>query len=262
MVEPISIPDFPPSDIWDSYIWFLMIPMVLRMVFLTRPFIKVTKQLAPHGGWVLKQIRELPIKGFGLLAFNEVLAFFIPMLLVFVLRLKSDPLGWDDWANTNSVGLTIVLLFGGLWIFFDLLRINRVRGMLKAIEKQNIKRLQKVADVGLKARGWLRRFGKKDKPEDSSSLAKNSLKTYGLLALKARKLTPAGLLGAVATSAAIEVAKRGAGKVSEMIDDKMQEEFEKISAANSKTLLWLFARDLAMGIGPLMVLWLVPSIFG
>jgi len=134
--------------------------------------------------------------------------------------------------------------------------------MLKAIEKQNIKRLQKVADVGLKARGWLAKFGKKAEPADQSSLAKNSLKTYGLLALKARKLTPAGLLGAVATSAAIEVAKRGAGKVSEMIDDKMQEEFEKISAANSKTLLWLFARDLAMGIGPLMVLWLVPTVFG
>ncbi len=262
MVEPISIPDFPPSDIWESYIWFLIIPMILRLVFLARPFIRVTKQLAPHSGWVLKQIRELPIKGFGLLAFNEVLAFFIPMILVLALRMRSDPLGWADWASTNWTGFMIIAVFGGLWIFFDMLRINRVRGMLKAIEKQNIQRLQKVANVGLKARGWLAKFGKKVEPEDTSSLAKNSLKTYGLLALKARKLTPAGLLGAVATSAAIEVAKRGAGKVSEMIDDKMQEEFEKISAANSKTLLWLFARDLAMGIGPLMVLWLVPTVFG
>ncbi len=111
----------------------------------------------------------------------------------------------------------------------------------------------------------LRKFSRRDQEEQdetvTKSVAKNSVKTWGLLALKARKLTPAGLVSAIATGAAIEVARRGAGKLSDLIDEKMQAEFEKISIANSKTLLLLFLRDLAMGISPLMALWLIPLLF-
>ena len=136
--------------------------------------------------------------------------------------------------------------------------------MLKTIQKQNIDRLKTMADTGFKLREWLRKFARKDKKEDvqdeavTTAVAKTSLKTWGLMALKARKFTPAGLVGAVATGAAIELTRRGAGVVSDKIDDKMQEEFEKISVANSKTLLQLFLRDFAMGIAPLLALWLIP----
>ena len=87
------------------------------------------------------------------------------------------------------------------------------------------------------------------------------MKTWGLLAFKARKFTPAGLLTSVATGAAIEVARKGAGKVSDILDEKMQNEFEKFSAAQSSTLLLLFFRDLAMGIAPLVILWVVHLAF-
>ena len=43
-----------------------------------------------------------------------------------------------------------------------------------------------------------------------------------------RKLSPAGLLTSVAVGAAIEAARAGAGKVSDIIDEKMQEEFDKV----------------------------------
>ena len=41
----------------------------------------------------------------------------------------------------------------------------------------------------------------------------------------------------------------------------MQKEFEKISAAQSSTLLILFLRDLIMGIAPLVILWIVELSF-
>ncbi len=265
MAQPLGLADFPPSDVWDTYIWFLFIPMLMRVIFLARPFLSVSKQLAPHGGWILKRLKEIPVRGFGLLAVNEILAFFLPILLVVIYRLITDPLGWPSWDESNVWGLVFLVIFIGTWMLFDFWRIFRVRRMLKAVEKQNIERLQKVADAGFKARGLLRKFSRRDQEEQdetvTKSVAKNSVKTWGLLALKARKLTPAGLVSAIATGAAIEVARRGAGKLSDLIDEKMQDEFEKISIANSKTLLWLFLRDLAMGISPLMALWLIPLLF-
>ena len=46
-----------------------------------------------------------------------------------------------------------------------------------------------------------------------------------------------------------------------MVDDKMQEEFDKIAEEKSRTLLILFIRDLFMGIVPLIALALLPVIF-
>ena len=46
-----------------------------------------------------------------------------------------------------------------------------------------------------------------------------------------------------------------------MVDDKMQEEFDKIAEVKSRTLLILFVRDLFMGIAPLIALALLPVIF-
>jgi len=266
VVEPLSMLNFPPANVWDAYILFLFVPMFLRVVLLVRPFIRVTKQLAPHGGWLIKRLKELPVKGFTLLAVNEILAFFIPLLLVLIFRLNSDPLGWDSWKETNWIGFFLILIMVTFWIMLDLLRIYRVRRMLKAVEKQNIERLKKVADAGMGIRAWIRKFGRRGKEEKEEepvgkAVAKNALKTYGLLALKARKFTPAGLAGSIATGVAIEVARRGAGKVSDKIDEKMQEEFEKIAASNSNMLIMLFLRDLAMGVAPLLILWAVPSIF-
>ena len=264
MVEPLSLISIPPKNIWEAYILFLFVPMLMRMLFLTNPFVRVTKQLVPHGGWAIKRLKDLPIKGYSLLIFNEILAFFIPMLVVFAFRISSDPIGWVDWNNTNFIGIVIILLFTSIWIFLDLLRIFRVRNMLSAIEKRNIERLRKIADTGFGIRNILRRFSKKEEDNEeeiSTAIAKNSLKTWGFLALKARKFTPAGLLTSVATGAAIEVARKGAGKVSDIIDERMQKEFDKISAAQSSTLLILFLRDLIMGIAPLVIIWIVELSF-
>ena len=125
--------------------------------------------------------------------------------------------------------------------------------------------MKKVADTGFKLRSWLRKFARRDSKEEveenvTTAVAKTSLKTWGLLALKARKLTPAGLVGAVASGAVIELTRRGAGAVSDKIDDKMQEEFKKISVSNSNTVIQMFFRDFLLGMAPLLALWLIPML--
>ena len=260
VIEAISLPTFPPENVWDLYILFLLLPFMLRAVLLTRPFIRVVKQLSPHGGWFIKRIRELPIKGLGIIAFNEIMAFCLPMIIVLILRMFSNSLAWDNWDETPLIGLGILILLALLWILFDLIRIARIRRMLTAIERQNISKLRKVADAGFGIRSWLNKFSKKEETDaDKAKRASKSVgKKIGLALWSARKVTPGGLVSMVATGAAVEVARVGAGKVTEIIDEKMQDQFDKIAKTNTKTLLLLFLRDFAMGVAPLLALWLVP----
>ena len=92
--------------------------------------------------------------------------------------------------------------------------------------------------------------------------AKNSLKVWAGRALLARKLSPAGLVSSVALGAAVEVGKIGAGKFSDVVDKKLQKEFEERTNTQSKTLVLLFIRDMAMGVFPLVVLAIVPWLLG
>jgi hypothetical protein len=273
VATPLQFPEIPPTGPWDGYVLVVIwLPMILRILFLVVPFRKAITQLAPHSGWALKQVRELPVKGFGILAVNEILAFSIPPLLVFLIRMTSDPLGWQAWSEVSNTGYGFLMLFLFVWILFDLLRISRVRRMMKAIEKRDIAKLRKVADAGIGIRKWLTKFSGKDQKsedKDNSSLkkagkgiAKNSLALWGARILAARKLTPQGLLSGVAFGAAVEVAKVGAGKLTDSVDKKMQEEFDKIAEVNTSTLLKLLIRDLSMGIVPLILLAYLPVLLG
>ena len=272
MATPIQFPSIPPAGPWDGYVLVVIwLPLILRMLFLAIPFRKAIAQLAPHSGWALKQIRELPVKGFGILAINEMLAFSIPPLLVYLVRLTSDPLGWQKWSEVSNTGSAMLLLFLFMWIFFDLLRISRVRRMMKAVEKRDISKLRKVADAGIGLRRWLNKFSGKDKKTDeensnslketSKSVAKSSLAVWSARVFAVRKLSPQGLLSGLAIGAAVEVAKAGAGKITDKVDKKMQEEFDKIARVNTLTLLKLLLRDLSMGILPLFILAYLPVLF-
>ena len=270
---PIQIPDFPPEGPWAAYVLVVIwLPLFMRLMLLAWPFRRVIKRLAPHSGWALKQLKELPVRGFGLLAVNEVLAFLIPPFLVLIVRMQGNPIGWQTWGEVGVWGGLILFLSFGLWVFFDLLRIARVRRMISAVEKHDIEKLRKVADAGMKARGFLRRFSGKEAEEIPSEeslvketgnkIAKNSVKIWATRALMARKLTPAGIVGSIAVGAALEAAKSGAGAVSDAVDKRLQKEFEQIAKTNSKTLLVLLLRDLAMGIVPLLILGFTPVLLG
>ena len=271
--QPLSMPDFPPAGPWDAYVSVIIwIPLILRILFLIVPFRNAIRKLAPHAGWALKQVRELPVRGFGLLAANELLAILFPPLIVLLVRLLFDPIGWQDWSDVSNLGGAILLLLLFFWVFFDIFRIGKIRKMLKAVAKHDVNKLRKVADTGLSVRSWLQRFANREsnnQPADDTALAKETggraLKTgmliWGSKIIKTRKLTPAGLLSSVAVGAAIEVARSGAGRISDMVDNKMQDEFDRVAEVNSRTLLILFSRDLFMGIAPLIALGLLPIIF-
>ena len=268
MVQPLQLPEFPPEGPWSAYVLIVIwLPLLLRILFLFFPFRKAVYRLLPHTKWALTQLRDLPIRGIGLLAFNETIAFVIPPLVVFCLRIFTDPIGWQSWGDVSNTGLAILGLSFFLWIALDFLRIARVRRMMKAIEKRDINKMKKLADAGLKTRNWLRRFARKDKKETTNAekggeIAISSAKKWGGRVLVTRKLSPLGLITSVAASASIELARIGAGKITDAVDERMQNEFDNIAKTNTKTLLLLLTRDLLMGVIPILFLAYLPVLLG
>lgn len=269
MVEPLQLPEIPPDGPWSAYVLVIIwLPLLFRIMFLLFPFRRALARLVPHTKWALKALRELPIRGIGLLVANEVIAFTIPPLVVLTLRFFFDPIGWRTWSEVPATGLALLALLVVVWLILDFLRIARVRRMLKAIEKHDIEKMQKLADAGMKTRKWLRRFSGQDKKKKADSaddpgtaIAASSAKRWGRRIMLTRRITPAGLLGSVALSASVQLAKTGAGKLSDAVDNRLQKEFDNLAQTNTRTLLVLLVRDLLMGVLPIIALAALPMVF-
>ena len=269
MVEPLQLPEIPPDGPWSAYVLVIIwLPLLFRIMFLLFPFRRALARLVPHTKWALKALRELPIRGIGLLVANEVIAFTIPPLVVLTLRFFFDPIGWRTWSEVPATGLALLALLVVVWLILDFLRIARVRRMLKGIEKHDIEKMQKLADAGIKTRKWLRRFSGQDRKkkveiadDPGTAIATSSAKRWGRRILLTRRITPAGLLGRVALSASVQLAKTGAGKLSDAVDNRLQREFDNIAQTNTKTLLVLLVRDLLMGVLPIFALAALPMVF-
>lgn len=250
----LVFPDFPPTGPWQAYVWYIaFLPFLFRLLLVSRPLYQVIKVLAPHGGWAIKQIRELPIKGLGLLAFNEILAFCLPPLLVLIVRLMVDPLGWQSWSEVNATGLVLLLGAFLIWMYLDLLRVFRVRMMMQAVLEQDIDKLRKRAGLVLGARTWLKRIGRGE-DEAEKPLAQAAIE--GGIGGKA---VNKGVLGAI-TGVAVEAVRRGATALIDKVDTTIEKKFEQAVFEYNQNLILILLRDIAMSAGPLLILTLIPSI--
>ena len=99
MVEPLQLPEIPPDGPWSAYVLVIIwLPLLFRIMFLLFPFRRALARLVPHTKWALKALRDLPIRGIGLLVANEIIAFTIPPVVVLTLRFFFDPIGWRTWC--------------------------------------------------------------------------------------------------------------------------------------------------------------------
>lgn len=268
MATPITTPSLPPEGPWDAYVLVIIwLPLLFRLLVLARPARQAIAKVAPHAGWALKQLRDLPVKGLRLLIFNETLALLAPPTIVLLYRQLADPIGWRTWDEVSLIGGAVLMFLTLVWLVLDLMRIGRTRKMMLAVIKQDVDRLRKVADVGLGARRWLRRFAREEDAEteeeqNTRGKAWSLAKKAGGIALLSRKFTPQGLAAAVAWSAAEEAARRGAAHLSERLDAHIEASVEVIIRRNVWTSFVILGRDMVMGLFPLAILALMPLIFG
>jgi hypothetical protein len=251
----LSFPDFPPTGPWQAYLWYIVfLPFVFRVLLVTRPLYLVVRVMAPHGGWAIRQVRDLPIKGIPLLITNEVLSFVLPPLLAFTVRLVVDPFGWQHWSEVNALGLLLLLIAFVAWIFLDLKRVLRARRILQGFLTHDIDKLRRHAGLALGLRSWLKRFS--DEPGDKQSMAGAALKGAGFGRFFKRPLLGA-LLGV-----GVKAARQGAAALVDKVDRVIVERFEQAVSEYNQNLRIILLRDICMSASPLLVLVLLPSVTG
>ena len=206
MVEPLQLPEIPPDGPWSAYVLVIIwLPLLFRIMFLLFPFRRALARLVPHTKWAPQstaRIADSRHRTFGGERDYRVHHTANGGVDTSVL-LRPDRMA--DMVEVPATGLALLALLVVVWLILDFLRIARVRRMLKAIEKHDIEKMQKLADAGMKTRKWLRRFSGQDKKKKAESaddpgtaIAASSAKRWGRRIMLTRRITPAGLLGSVA----------------------------------------------------------------
>ncbi len=252
----LSFPDFPPTGPWQAYVWYIVfLPFLFRGMLVTVPLYRVIRVLAPHGGWAIRQVRDLPIKGIPLLIINEIASFVLPPLLALTVRLVVDPFGWQDWSEVNVVGLVLLLITFLSWIYLDLQRVFRVRGILQGFLSQDIDKLRRRAGLALGLRGWLNRFGNEPGNHEKSAIG------AAIRGANAGRFFKRPILGAI-LGMGVKAARHGAAALVDRVDKAITERFEQAISEYNQNLRLILLRDITMSATPLLVLTLLPRIAG
>ncbi|MED6297796.1 MAG: hypothetical protein VX828_05805, partial [Candidatus Thermoplasmatota archaeon] len=136
-MQAIYVPSIPPASPYEAYLLLLIIPFFFRMVMVIPPLFDIISKFGGDAKWFIARIREIRVKGLGLLILNEILALLLPFLLAVYARTKFDPVGWPDWNTTPDMAFWLLVAFAVLWLYVDLLRVARTRRLLRAVGEQN-----------------------------------------------------------------------------------------------------------------------------
>ncbi len=254
-MEVLYYPSMPPASPYDAYLLLLIIPFMFRMVMVVPPLIDLIQKFGGDAKWYWGRIKQLRIRGLGLLLLNEALALILPFILAFYARTIFDPLGWPDWDAVPSVGVWILIIAAGLWLWADLLRVARTRRLLRSVSERNRYIAKATVQAAASARGvvdWLRMFSPLDRHSDVKAAddlmeGKPEPEDESPAQKVMRQVKDQALIAAEAIA---EVVRDKAEKMNENIDAKIDDGVR----SHAKTSLGLLLRDIAMSLAPIAVL--------
>ena len=161
MADAFAMPSLPPASPWDAYILMLLVPFIMRLVFVAPPLMDLVNTYAPpgertkHVRWFLEQIKLLPIKGFWLIVLNETLSFLLPALIALSTRYFLGPIGWPTWEDTPRLGVILLLVAGAIWLLSDFSKVMRSRRDIQSIAKYNLSTAKMVVQGAVVGRSIL-----------------------------------------------------------------------------------------------------------
>ena len=145
MSDTLQLPSVPPESPWEAYLLLLIVPFLLRLLFIAPPLIDLVNTYAPPGNrtghikWFLTKFKKLPMEGFWKIVINEVLSFILPALVAMTARLVIDgDIGWKSWEETPESGRLLLLFAGTIWLIVDFGKVTRSRKNIKTIAKYNL----------------------------------------------------------------------------------------------------------------------------
>ena len=258
-MQAIYVPSIPPASPYEAYLLLLIIPFFFRMVMVIPPLFDIISKFGGDAKWFIARIREIRVKGLGLLILNEILALLLPFLLALYARTKFDPVGWPDSNTTPDMAFWLLVAFAVLWLYVDLLRVARTRRLLRAVGEQNRFIAKAAVHVAAKTRGvldYLRLLSPLDMHSDIQAVD-DIMEGRVDPTEEPQDELPISRIGRMFKDRAVMVAET----VSEVIRGKAQEVTEKFDQTIEREVqshagisLLLLLRDIAMGLAPLAIL--------
>ena len=258
-MQAIYVPSIPPASPYEAYLLLLIIPFFFRMVMVIPPLFDIISKFGGDAKWFIARIREIRVKGLGLLILNEILALLLPFLLAVYARTKFDPVGWPDGNTTPDMAFWLLVAFAVLWLYVDLLRVARTRRLLRAVGEQNRFIAKAAVHVAAKTRGvldYLRLLSPLDMHSDIQTVD-DIMEGRIDPNQETQDELPISRIGRMFKDRAVMVAET----VSEVIRGKAQEVTEKFDQTIEREVqshagisLLLLLRDIAMGLAPLAIL--------
>ena len=145
MSDALQFPSIPPNSPWEAYLLLLIVPFLLRLLFIAPPLIDLVNTYAPPGNrtghikWFLTKFKKLPMEGFWKIVLNEVLSFILPAIIALTARLVIDgDIGWTSWEETPESGKILLLLAGIIWLIVDFGKVTKSRKNIQTIAKYNL----------------------------------------------------------------------------------------------------------------------------
>ncbi|MEE2812759.1 MAG: hypothetical protein VX627_07055 [Candidatus Thermoplasmatota archaeon] len=261
-MEFLHFPSIPPSSPYEAYLLVLIIPFMFRMVMVLPPLIDLIEKFGGDAKWYWGRIRQIRVKGLGLLLLNESLALILPFILAFYARTVFNPLGWPDWETTPDAGVWVLLFAGFLWLWADLLRVARTRRLLRSVSEKNPIIAKTVVQAAATARTFLDRlrvFSPLDMHSDVVAAddvmeGKPEPEPENVVQKIARHVKDTALIAAETVA---EITRGKAEEVSENLDSKIDVGVR----SHAKTSLKLLLRDIVMSLAPIAILVLLHQLW-
>jgi len=262
MADAIAFPSLPPASPWDAYLLMLVIPFIMRMVFVMPPLIDLVNTYAPPGErtkhlkWFSVRLKKLPIEGFWLIVVNEVLAFLLPAIIAITARIWFGPIGWPSWGQTPQVGVALLLIAGAAWLITDFGKVTRSRRDIQLLAKYNLATAKMALQAAVVGRDILKGVGEIEVPRPWRTIVdvEHTVDGEHVPAPKRGPLSElvSGLLdmGADAVESALDQVRGPVGDVMGKLDEDIQSRITARARASTRSLF----RDALFSIAPLVVL--------
>ncbi len=234
------LPAIPPVSPFEAYTIIIVIPFLMRLIFVAPPLLDLSHKLLPKEDrsknvrWALDRIKRLNAERFWLIVLNELMAILLPGAIALAARLYIGPIGWESW-EIPFLGLTLLFLAGLAWVSFDFTRVARTRNDVRRLATVDIDNAKQVVDTAVTSRDLLKSLRNFSIPrpwkgEPHPKGKKGGLSVSGAFSSVLDK-------GADVLDLALDQVRVPAGDAVDKIDSEIQSRIQQRVQASTKSMV-------------------------
>jgi len=234
------LPAIPPVSPFEAYTIIIVIPFLMRLIFVAPPLLDLSHKLLPKEDrsknvrWALDRIKRLNAERFWLIVLNELMAILLPGAIALAARVYIGPIGWESW-EIPFLGLSFLFLAGLVWISFDFTRVARTRGDVRRLATLDIENAKQAVDTAVTGRDLLKslRSFSIPRPWKGEPQPEQEQVGYSLFGMVSSVLDA----GADVADLALDQIRVPAGEAVDRIDSEIQARIQERVQASKRSMV-------------------------